>query len=430
MFITGVKMIKLWRLLSISISVAVILGLMLVPAVPNVALAQTLNCGIEVVPNMTKVGYDEDFSVNISIIDTVAQDIAAWTVYMEFNTTLMHVTGIDPCTTLPTGYAPSDVPGYPSWDNTTGVLEHQSGTLFGDPYVNTSFVVMTVHFRSNNVSGIGSLNFEYINPLYRTWVEDGGAQSVLNWTMVVNGTVKVGPPTLTINVTPAGKGNVTINGVTPPSYPNTTTWSWDQSVNLNATAASGYSFVNWSGDLSGSGNTTSITMDWDKNVTAHFAPAGITATLEGHVAFPGRGTAPDSRWIELFTVKGFEAGNLSHMIWTGNATTNNTGGFIIAGLTPDTYDIRIKGLTSVSELNTSVALTAGNTTVVDFGTMREGDCNGDNWITGADRNLLYTGWGSNKGGAGWNPDCDLNADDWLTGADRNLMYTYWGQSGE
>jgi len=74
-------------------------------------------------------------------------------------------------------------------------------------------------------------------------------------------------------------------------------------------------------------------------------------------------------------------------------------------------------------------LTAGNTTGVDFGTMREGDCNGDNWVTGADRNLLYTGWGSTVGDANWNPDCDLNADDWLTGADRNLMYTYWGQSG-
>jgi parallel beta-helix repeat protein len=162
-----------------------------------------------------------------------------------------------------------------------------------------------------------------------------------------------------------------------------------------------------------------------------YLPLVVTgATLEGHVAFPGRGTAPDSRWIEQFNVTLFEAGNLSHVIWTGNATTNDTGVFSIPDLDPDTYDIRIKGVTSVSELEEDVTLTAGNTTVVDFGMMREGDCNGDNWITGADRNLLYTGWGSHEGGAGWNPDCDLNADDWLTGADRNLMYTYWGQSGD
>ena len=31
---------------------------------------------------------------------------------------------------------------------------------------------------------------------------------------------------LTVNVTPAGKGNVTINStITPSSYPNTTNWS-------------------------------------------------------------------------------------------------------------------------------------------------------------------------------------------------------------
>jgi hypothetical protein len=428
-------MIKVWRLLSVSIVVAVCLGLMLVPAAvsPEVAsAAPDLNCGIEVVPDITGVGYNQNFSVNISIIDTVTQDIAAWTVYMEFNTTLMHVTGINPCTMLPTGYAPDDAPGYPKWNNATGVLEHQSGTSFGEPYVNTSFDVMTVHFCSNNVSGIGSLDFVYINPIYRTWVEDGGASSVLNWTMVVNGTVKVGPPVLTVNVTPAGMGDVNITGASiPSSYPNTTTWDWDEVVNLTAVnSVPNWTFTEWSGDLTGSDNTTSITMDWDKSVTAHFAPSGTTATLEGHVAFPGRGTAPDSKWIEQFDVTLFEAGNLSHVIWTGNAATDNTGVFTIAGLTPDTYDIRIKGLTSVSELEEDVTLTAGNTTVVDFGTMREGDCNDDNWITGADRNLLYTGWGSHEGGAGWNPDCDLNADDWLTGADRNLMYTYWGQSGE
>jgi len=97
--------IKFWRLLSISIVLAVCLGLMLVPAAlaPEVASAQTGNVGIEVVPDVTKVGYDEDFSVDIRIIDTVDQDIAAWTVYLTFDPTLMHVTGIDPCTTLPTG---------------------------------------------------------------------------------------------------------------------------------------------------------------------------------------------------------------------------------------------------------------------------------------------------------------------------------------
>jgi len=211
--------IKFWRLLSISIVAAVCLGLMLVPAAlaPEVASAQTGNVGIEVVPDVTKVGYDEDFSVDIRIIDTVDQDIAAWTVYLEFNTTLMHVTGIDPCTTLPTGDASDDIPGYPKWDNTTGVLEHQSGTLVGEPYVSTSFDVMTVHFRSNNVPGIGSLGFANISPIYRTWVEDGSALPVLNWTVVVDGTVKVGEPPA-ISVSPNSLAfNAIEGGENPPA---------------------------------------------------------------------------------------------------------------------------------------------------------------------------------------------------------------------
>ncbi len=43
-------------------------------------------------------------------------------------------------------------------------------------------------------------------------------------------------------------------------------------VQLTADANSGYHFVNWSGDITGSVNPTTITMDGNKNVTANFAP--------------------------------------------------------------------------------------------------------------------------------------------------------------
>jgi len=360
----------------------------------------------------------------------VAQDMAAWTVYMTFNNTLMNVTGISPCTLLPTGHAPDDIPGYPTWNNATGVIEHQSGTKFGDPYVNSSFVVMTVHCRSNAVAGIGSLDFENINPLYRTWVEDEDTNPVLNWTKVVNGTVKVGPPTLTVNVTPADMGDVKINGTIPSGYPNTTTWSWNQSVTLEAVnSVPNWTFTEWSGDLAGSDNITNITMDWDKNVTAHFVTVGTTATLEGNVSFTGRGSN-NTKWAEPFMVKGFEHGNLSHVLWTTNATTNNTGVFNIAGLAPGIYDIGIKNWTCLSEVVSNVTLTAGNTTVVDFGTTREGDANNDDSITGADRSLLYSGWNKSEGQAGYNILYDFNRDGSLGGPDRSLMYAYWAQHGE
>jgi len=84
---------------------------------------------------------------------------------------------------------------------------------------------------------------------------------------------------LTVNVSPGGGGNVTVNGTTPSGYPDTTTWTCGEEVTVNAVAASGYEFVNWSGDLSGSVNPTNITMTSTKNVTAHFSAITYNLTV-------------------------------------------------------------------------------------------------------------------------------------------------------
>jgi uncharacterized RmlC-like cupin family protein len=176
-------------------------------------------------------------------------------------------------------------------------------------------------------------------------------------------------------------------------------------------------------------------VDTDENQIAHTVNNGTftvmegDATLEGHVSFPGRVSPPHSRWIEDFVVRFFQGG--SEMAWSPiNATTNNTGVFTITGVTPGTYNVSIKNWTCLSEVVTGVTLTAGNTTVVDFGTTREGDSNNDDWIVLSDRTILYTGWGSQVGDATWNAHCDFNRDGWLTLADRTIMYTYWAQHGD
>jgi len=161
------------------------------------------------------------------------------------------------------------------------------------------------------------------------------------------------------------------------------------------------------------------------------SPIAGNATLVGNVTFVGRATP--AQWIEPFVVHFFQPGNLSNETgWSPiNATTNTTGFFNITGLTAGTYDIGIKGGTGLSELNTSVTLTGGATTPpVDFGTIRVGDANNDDYITIADRTLLYGGWGSSQGGPSWRPYCDFNNDGYLTIADRTLLYGNWGQKGD
>ena len=104
----------------------------------------------------------------------------------------------------------------------------------------------------------------------------------------ISATFSVITCTLTVNVTPSGGGNVTVNGTTPSNYPNSTTWNCGENVTVNAVAAGGYEFDHWSGDLSGSVNPTDITMDSNKDVIAYFSHVGIHYNLTVNVT-PGDG---------------------------------------------------------------------------------------------------------------------------------------------
>jgi len=70
---------------------------------------------------------------------------------------------------------------------------------------------------------------------------------------------------LTMIVDPIGKGTTvpTVTG-SPHNYPD------GQVVTLTANAITGWHFVNWTGDASGTNPTTTVTMDSDKSVTANF----------------------------------------------------------------------------------------------------------------------------------------------------------------
>jgi len=154
------------------------------------------------------------------------------------------------------------------------------------------------------------------------------------------------------------------------------------------------------------------------------------ATLEGHVSFAERGSAPCGTWIEPFNVMLFEPGNPSHMLWTGNATTNSTGVFNITGLAPGTYDIGVKNWTCLSEVNTSVTLGADNTTVADFGTTREGDADNNDHINILDASFLAGAFGSSQGGPGWNAHCDFNRDENINILDASVLASNFGQHGD
>jgi hypothetical protein len=170
-------------------------------------------------------------------------------------------------------------------------------------------------------------------------------------------------------------------------------------------------------------------MSGNYSITANFAASVTVATLKGNVTFIGRGSN-NTKWAEPFNVTLFEPGNLSNVLWTGSATTNNTGVFTITGLTPGSYDIGIKNWTCLSELVTNQTLTAGNTTAVDFGTTREGDANNDDHINILDASSLAGSYGSSTGDPDWNEHCDFNREGNINILDASALAGNYGQHGD
>ena len=83
--------------------------------------------------------------------------------------------------------------------------------------------------------------------------------------------------TLTVNAT---------NGIVTRS-PDKTSYDCGETVSLQATPDTDYHFTDWSGDLTGSTNPATITMNGNKTVTANFAKGQVTLTVAFHQGWHG-----------------------------------------------------------------------------------------------------------------------------------------------
>ncbi len=106
----------------------------------------------------------------------------------------------------------------------------------------------------------------------------------------------IAPSTYTLTLSGmAGQGGIAISPVGPGGG-NTYTYSAGAIVQLTPSAASGYHFVSWGGDVTGSANPTTITMDRNKTVSANFATGDpnmgtVTVTIQ-----PPEAAAAGVKW--------------------------------------------------------------------------------------------------------------------------------------
>ncbi|MCV9386954.1 InlB B-repeat-containing protein [Reichenbachiella ulvae] len=116
----------------------------------------------------------------------------------------------------------------------------------------------------------------------------------------------------TITASSSGNGSVTGGG----------TFTEGSVISLTATANSGYEFVGWSGDASGSNNPLSVTVNGNKSITANFSAISTTqytvsTSSIGSGSVSGGGTFDEGSTIQLSATA---AAGYQFAGWSGDAS--------------------------------------------------------------------------------------------------------------
>jgi len=192
----------------------------------------------------------------------------------------------------------------------------------------------------------------------------------------------------------------------------------DESVTLTATPASGYRFVNWSGDLSGSSNPATLVMDGSKSVTALFASNVHTLTIS---ATGGTVTkSPDKasyEYGESVTLTASADAGYSFTGWSGAASGTNSSVTI-------TMDGDKSVTANFAAISYTLSIAAANGSVV-ANPQKAGYSYGESVSLQAVPSTGYhfTGWSGSLSGSSNPASIVMNADKSVTAAFDVNTYT-------
>ena len=162
--------------------------------------------------------------------------------------------------------------------------------------------------------------------------------------------------TLTTNVSPSAGGTVTRS-------PNATTYASGTVVTLTAAANSGYTFTGWTGDVTSSSSSVTVTMTANRIVTANFTTStGTTYTLTTTASPTAGGTisrSPDAASYAagtVVTLTATPAAGYTFSSWSGGASGTSA--------------------TTTVTMNANVSVTANFTTSSGGTTLRIDDKSG------------------------------------------------------
>ncbi|WMN10674.1 InlB B-repeat-containing protein [Marivirga salinae] len=224
----------------------------------------------------------------------------------------------------------------------TGTTNPISVTMDADKTVTANFILIQRTLSLNATNGSISPDVAPTNGTYDngtvvelTAVPDAGYQFD-SWSGDVTGTTNPISVTMDANKTVTATFspiqrtlslNATNGSITPDVAPTNGTYDNGTVIELTAVPDAGYQFDGWSGDVTGTTNPISLTLDADKTVTANFSPLQRTLSLNatnGSITpdvAPTNGTYDNGTVIELTAVPdaGYQFDG-----WSGDAsgTTN------------------------------------------------------------------------------------------------------------
>ena len=147
-----------------------------------------------------------------------------------------------------------------------------------------------------------------------------------------------------LTITNDGSGSVTKN-------PNQATYTYGQVVTLTAIPTTGWSFSSWTGDLTGSQNPKTITMDGNKAVTAHFTANqySLTITIDGSGSVTKNPNQATYTYGQVVTLTAVPGTGWAFSSWSGNLTgstnpasiTMNGNKSVTAHFTANQYSLTI-----------------------------------------------------------------------------------------
>lgn len=158
-------------------------------------------------------------------------------------------------------------------------------------------------------------------------------------------------------------------------------------------------------------------------------PGCLTVGLNGKVVLQGRRLEYGANWKVPLTVELY-ATSPTAIVDTYDVITSADGKFSVAGIQPGTYHIAVKNSHTLKKVMASQTLTINNYGFINFDTLYEGDCNGDNYIDGIDASLLLNSYNRAIGNPGYDDRADFTEDGIVSAEDISLIVNNFYKTGD